>query len=76
MVNFDVWYHDFNPLNQGLKSQYQQLWVEYFIINPKTPYNVSIPGYLTIICYLRYCRLTIFQILGPKSVKISQNGQN
>ena len=76
LVNFDVWYHDFSPLNQGLKSQYHQLWVEYLIRNPKTPYNVSIPGYLTLICYLRYCRWTISQILGPKGVKISQNCQN
>jgi len=76
LVNFDVWYHDFSPLNQGLKSQYHQLWVEYLIRNPKTPYNVSIPGYLTLVCYLRYCRWTISQILGPKGVKISQNCQN
>ena len=76
LVNFDAWYHDFSPLNQGLKSQYHQLWVEYFIRNPKTPYNVSIPGYLTLICYLRYCIWPISQILGPKSEKISQNGQN
>ena len=76
LVNFDAWYHDFSPLNQGLKSQYHQLWVEYFIIKPKTPYNVSIPGYLTLIWYLRYFRWTISQILGSKGVKISQNGQN
>ena len=25
---------------------------EYLIRNPKTPYNVSIPGYLTLICSL------------------------
>ena len=71
LVNFDVRYHDFSPLNQGLKSQYHQLWVDYFIINTKTPYNVSIPGYLTLICYLRYSRWTIHQILGSKGVKIS-----
>ena len=76
LVNFDVWYHDFSHLNQGLKSQYHQLWVEYFIRNPKTPYNVSIPGYLNLICHLRCCRCSNSQILGPKCVKISQNGLN
>ena len=64
LVNFDVWYHDFNPLNQGLKSQYHKLWVEYFIINPKTPYNYC----LTIICYFRCCRLTISQIKGCQNI--------
>ena len=76
LVNFDVWYHDFSPLNQGLISQYHQLWVEYLIRNPKTPYNVSMPGYLTLVGYLRYCRWTISQIVGSEGVKISQNVQN
>ena len=62
--------------SEGLKSWYCQLWVENFIRNPKTPYNVSIRGYLTLISYLRYCRLTISQIVGSKGVKISQNDQN
>jgi hypothetical protein len=60
--------------SEGLKSWYRQLWAEYFIRNPKTPYIVSIPGYLTSICNLRGCRWPISEIFGPKSVKITQNG--
>ena len=61
---------------EGLTSWYRQLWTEYLIRNPKTAYNVSLPGYLTLICPLRCYRWPISQILGPKGVKISQNGQN
>jgi hypothetical protein len=61
---------------EGLKSWYRQLWVEYLIGTPKTPYDVSIPGYLTSIGHLSCCRWPISEILGPKCVKMSQNGQN
>ena len=67
------WYHDFNT--SGLKSWYRQLWTEYLIINPKSAYNVSIPGYLTFICCLKCCRWPISKNLGSKGVKISQNDQ-
>ena len=63
-------------ISEGLKSWYPQLWTDYFIRNPKSPYNVSIPGYLNLICHLRCCRCPNSQILGPKCVKISQNGPN
>ena len=62
--------------SEGLKSWYLQLWTEYLIRNPKTAYNVNLPGYLTLICHLRCYRWPISQILGPKAVEISQNGQN
>ena len=61
---------------KGLKSWYRQLWVEYFIRTPKNPYNVSIPGYLTSIGHLRWCRWPISKILGPNGMKMSQNGKN
>ena len=63
-------------VSEGLKSWYHQLWAEYLFRNPKIPYNVSTPGYLALICNLRCCRWPISQILGPKGVKISQNGPN
>ena len=63
-------------LSEALKSWYRQLWPDYLIRNPITAYNVIIPGYLTLICYLRYCRWPISQILGLKSAKIWQNGPN
>ena len=56
-------------VSEGLKSWYRNLWAEYSIRKPKPPYNVIIPGYLTLICYLRYCRWPISQIVGPKSAK-------
>ena len=63
-------------VSEGLKSWYCHLWAEYLIRKPKTPYNVSITGYLTLICHLRCCRWPISQILGPKDVKKLQNGPN
>ena len=63
-------------LSEGLKPWYCQLGANYLIRNPKTPYNVSIPYYLTLIYNLKFCRWTISQILAPKGVEISQNGQN
>ena len=63
-------------VSEGLKSWYCHLRTEYLIRKPKTPYNVSITGYLTLICYLMCCRWPISQTLGPKCVKISKNGQN
>ena len=62
-------------ISEGLKSWYYKLWADYLIRNSKTPYNVSIPGYLALICHLRCCRWPISQILGPKGVKIAQNGK-
>ena len=63
-------------VSEGLKSWYYQLWADYLIRNTKTCYNVSIPGYLTLILHLGCYRWPISQILGPKVVKISQMGQN
>ena len=60
-----VWkYHKMAKIkvSEGLKSQYRKLWAEYFIRNPKTPYNVSIPGYLILICHSSSCSWTISQI--------------
>ena len=62
--------------SEGLKSWYCQFLAEYFIGNPKTAYNVSIPGYLTLTCDLMCCRWPISQIVGPKGLKILQIGQN
>ena len=61
-------------LSETLKSRYRQLWADYLIRNPKTPYNVSLPGYLILICHLRSCRWPISQILGipERHVNISE----
>ena len=65
-----------NRLLEGLKSWYCQLWADYLIRNPKTPYNVSIPCYP--ILYIQFGELqwTSSQIVGLKVVNISQNGHN
>ena len=60
-------------VSEGLKSRYTQLWAGYVIIASKTPYNASIPGYLTSIGHLKCCRWPISENLGPKCVKMSQN---
>ena len=43
---------------------------------PKTRYNASMVAYITSLCYLGYVSLPIYEILGLKVVKISQNGKN
>ena len=56
-------------VSKGLKSKYLQLWAEYSIRTPETPYILSINGLLTAIGHLRSCRWPISWILGPKGDK-------
>ena len=46
-------------VSEGLKSKYLQLWAEYSITTPETPYRLSINGLLTSIGHLRCSRLNI-----------------
>ena len=59
------WNHDIVNCDQNIIMQH-----------PKSPYNVSMVGYLTSICHIRYFRWPISEILGLTGVKIVQNGHN
>ena len=62
--------------SDGLKSNYLQLWAEYSIKTPETPYRLSLNGALTAIGHFRCCRWPISWICYPKCEKMSQNDQN
>ena len=78
MIFWKLWRHNNSKIrvSKGLKSKYLQLWAEYSVRTPETPYRLSINGLLTDIGHLRCLIWPISWIYGPKGEKKSQNDQN